>query len=112
MRLAGVRVGQVGDVRFVPPSEIPTDASRGGQVEALLAIDSTIDGRPAGERIRRDSAAQLGSPSLLGTDKLINITPGSAVSEPIREGRPIFSGSDEALFKSPDPYIQRFLRGR
>ena len=30
----------------------------------------------------------------------------------LREGRPIFSGSDEALFKSPDPYIQRFLRGR
>ncbi len=30
----------------------------------------------------------------------------------MREGRPIFSGSDEALFKSPDPYIQRFLRGR
>jgi phospholipid/cholesterol/gamma-HCH transport system substrate-binding protein len=86
VRLAGVRVGQVEDVRFVPPSEIPADASGGGQVEALLAIDSTIDGRPAGERIRRDSAAQLGSPSLLGTDKLINITPGSAVSEPIREG--------------------------
>lgn len=30
----------------------------------------------------------------------------------IRDGRIIFSGTDEALFKSEDPYIRRFLRGR
>lgn len=29
----------------------------------------------------------------------------------LREGRAIFSGSDEQLFKSEDPYIQRFMRG-
>jgi phospholipid/cholesterol/gamma-HCH transport system ATP-binding protein len=30
----------------------------------------------------------------------------------LRDGRVIFSGSDEQLFKSEDRYIQRFLRGR
>ncbi|MEJ7615781.1 MAG: ATP-binding cassette domain-containing protein [Pyrinomonadaceae bacterium] len=30
----------------------------------------------------------------------------------IRDGQLIFSGSDETLFKSEDPYIRRFLRGR
>src|SRR3982751_1869219 len=29
----------------------------------------------------------------------------------IRDGRPIFSGTDETLNKAEDPYIQRFLRG-
>lgn len=85
VRLAGVRVGQVEDVRFVAASENPSDPNASGMVEALLEIDETIDGRPATERIRRDSSAQLGSPSLLGTDKLINIIPGSAAAEPIRD---------------------------
>lgn len=30
----------------------------------------------------------------------------------MRDGQVIFSGSDETLFKSEDPYIRRFLRGR
>lgn len=29
----------------------------------------------------------------------------------IRDGKPIFSGTDEALKKADDPYIQKFLRG-
>ena len=29
----------------------------------------------------------------------------------MRQGKPIFSGTDEALRRSEDPYIQRFLRG-
>ncbi|HKR02969.1 MAG TPA: ATP-binding cassette domain-containing protein [Pyrinomonadaceae bacterium] len=29
----------------------------------------------------------------------------------MRDGKPIFSGTDEALKKAEDPYIQRFLRG-
>ncbi|GAC1446048.1 MAG: hypothetical protein NVSMB56_01470 [Pyrinomonadaceae bacterium] len=29
----------------------------------------------------------------------------------IRDGKTIFSGSDEQLFKTDDPYIQRFMRG-
>ncbi|MEJ7710784.1 MAG: hypothetical protein WKF84_13175 [Pyrinomonadaceae bacterium] len=30
----------------------------------------------------------------------------------MRDGQVIYSGSDETLFKSEDPYIRRFLRGR
>src|SRR5918912_631641 len=29
----------------------------------------------------------------------------------LRDGHPIFSGTDETLNKAEDPYIQRFLRG-
>ena len=30
----------------------------------------------------------------------------------IRDGRIIFSGTDEELFKSDDPYIRWFIRGK
>jgi len=29
----------------------------------------------------------------------------------MRQGHIIFSGTDESLQRSPDPYIQKFLRG-
>jgi len=81
VRLAGVRVGKVEQITLLPPSDVP-NAPR---VEALMTIDSTIDGRPATERIRSDSTAQQGSPSLLGNEMLINITPGTAVGQPVKD---------------------------
>lgn len=81
VRLAGVRVGKVDEITLLPPSDVP-NAPR---VEALMIIDSTIDGRPATERIRSDSTAQQGSPSLLGNEMLINITPGTAVGQPVKD---------------------------
>ena len=81
VRLAGVRVGKVDQITLLPPSDVP-NAPR---VEALMTIDSTIDGRPAAERIRSDSTAQQGSPSLLGNEMLINITPGTAVGQPVKD---------------------------
>ena len=81
VRLAGVRVGKIDEITLLPPSEAP-NAPR---VEALMTIDSTIDGRQANERIRTDSTAQQGSPSLLGNEMLINITPGTAVGQPIKD---------------------------
>ena len=81
VRLAGVRVGKIDEITLLPPSEVP-NAPR---VEALMIIDSTIDGRPANERIRTDSQAQQGSPSLLGNEMLINITPGTAVGQPVKD---------------------------
>jgi phospholipid/cholesterol/gamma-HCH transport system substrate-binding protein len=81
VRLAGVRVGKVDQIALLPPSDVP-NAPR---VEALMTIDSTIDGRPATERIRSDSTAQQGSPSLLGNEMLINITPGTAVGQPVKD---------------------------
>ncbi len=81
VRLAGVRVGKVDKIALLPPSTEPT-AKR---VEALMTIDSRIDGRPANERIRQDSTAQQGSPSLLGNEMLINISPGTALGQPVKD---------------------------
>src|ERR1043165_6808691 len=45
VRLAGVRVGKVDEVKLLPPSDQPN----GAKGEARLAIDNTIDGRPAAQ---------------------------------------------------------------
>src|SRR5919199_6554367 len=66
VRLAGVRIGKVDDVRLLGPSDNPNE-----KVEALMSIDSEIDGKPATELIRDDSTAQMSSASILGSDKII-----------------------------------------
>ncbi len=81
VRLSGVRVGQIDKITLLPPSTEPT-AQR---VEALMTIDAVIDGRPATERIRQDSTAQQGSPSLLGNEMLINISPGTALAPQVKD---------------------------
>ena len=93
VRLAGVRVGKIDEITLLPPSEVP-NAPR---VEALMTIDSTIDGRPANERIRTDSTAQQGSPSLLGNEMLINITPGTAVGQPVSDNALLPSSSSNTV---------------
>ena len=93
VRLAGVRVGKVERIILLEPSPVP-EAPR---VEAQLTIDATIDGRPANERIRTDSQAQQGSPSLLGNEMLINITPGSAVGQPVKDGDTLPSSSSNTV---------------
>src|SRR5918911_204728 len=55
------------------------------RVETTLSIDSKVNGRPVTELIRTDSKAQLTSPSLLGSDKVINIVPGTAVGAAVPE---------------------------
>jgi phospholipid/cholesterol/gamma-HCH transport system substrate-binding protein len=81
VRLAGVRVGKVDNIKLLPPSDKPDDP----KVEATLAIDNTIDGQAANQRIRTDSTVSLGSPSLLGNDKLVNVSAGTAVGQPVQE---------------------------
>jgi len=93
VRLAGVRVGKVEQIRLLPPSDVPSAP----RVEATLTIDSTIDGQPANVRIRSDSTAQQGSPSLLGNEMLINITPGTAVGQPVSEGAILPSSSSNTV---------------
>jgi len=93
VRLAGVKVGKVERITLLPPSDVP-NAPR---VEALLTIDSTIDGQPASQRIRSDSTAQQGSPSLLGNEMLINITPGTAAGSPVQEGAILPSSSSNTV---------------
>src|SRR5215211_3884923 len=93
VRLAGVRVGKVERVVLLEPSTVP-NAPR---VEAQMTIDSNIDGQPANERIRSDSTAQQGSPSLLGNEMLINITPGTAVGQPVQDGAVLPSSSSNTV---------------
>lgn len=73
VQLAGVRIGKVEKVDLLPP-----DSPEEYKVEATMAIDNELNGRPITERIRTDSTAQLISTSLLANDKTINISPGTA----------------------------------
>jgi phospholipid/cholesterol/gamma-HCH transport system substrate-binding protein len=93
VRLAGVRVGKIDRIALLPPSDVP-NAPR---VEAVMTIDSSIDGQPANQRIRSDSTAQQGSPSLLGNEMLINITPGTAVGSPVSENAILPSSSSNTV---------------
>jgi phospholipid/cholesterol/gamma-HCH transport system substrate-binding protein len=93
VRLAGVRVGKVERIVLLEPSTVP-NAPR---VEAQMTIDSNIDGQPANQRIRSDSTAQQGSPSLLGNEMLINITPGTSLGQPVQDGAILPSSSSNTV---------------
>ncbi len=80
VQLAGIVIGRVEDVRFLPP-----DDNSHAQVEAVLSVSAVIDDRPITERIRTDSTAQLIAVSVLANDKVINITPGTSKSDPVTE---------------------------
>lgn len=107
VHLAGVRIGKVDDVRLLPPSDDPNAP----QVEATFSINSEIDGRPATDLIRDNSTARLSSPSLLGSDKVINVTPGTQLGNPVRNGQLLPPGeapSDiEALTTSGNELMQQ-----
>ncbi|MGH9898188.1 MAG: MlaD family protein [Pyrinomonadaceae bacterium] len=81
VRLAGVRVGKVGKVDLRPPSDNPADP----KVEVVMEIDAVITGRPATERIRTDSVARLGSPNLIGGEKVIDISSGSVLGRSVKD---------------------------
>jgi phospholipid/cholesterol/gamma-HCH transport system substrate-binding protein len=93
VRLSGVRVGKVDKITLLPPSTEPNPQ----RVEALMVINGVIDGRPATERIREDSTAQQGSPSLLGNEMLINISPGTALAPPVKDYAILRSSSSNTV---------------
>lgn len=80
VQLAGVHVGEVEDVRFLPPDDSDT-----AKIEAIMSVSEKVDGRPITERIRTDSTAQLVATSVLANDKMINITPGTARGDAVTE---------------------------
>lgn len=94
VRLAGVRIGKVDRIRLLSPSEVGSGPSP-QKVEAFLTIDNKIDGVPAKDRIRSDSTAQQMAPSILGSEMIVNITPGTSIGQPIQENAllPSTSGS-------------------
>jgi len=90
VRLAGVHIGKVSKIVLLSPSQMGNEPNP-KKVEVHLTIDSKIDGVPATERIRQDSIAQQASPSLLGGEMMVNITPGTAVGRPVKEGEELSS---------------------
>lgn len=93
VRLAGVRVGKIDKILLLAPSSEPNAP----KVEAQMTINGTIDGKPANDRIRTDSTAQQASPSLLGNEMLINITPGTAIGQPVADGAILPSSSSNTV---------------
>jgi phospholipid/cholesterol/gamma-HCH transport system substrate-binding protein len=96
VRLAGVHIGKVEKIRLLSPSELGNEPNP-KKIDVGLSIDSKIDGIPATERIRGDSTAQQVSSSLLGGEMLVNITPGTAVGRPIKEGEELQSSAGSTL---------------
>jgi phospholipid/cholesterol/gamma-HCH transport system substrate-binding protein len=93
VRLAGVRIGRVDDVNLLPPTDNPTDK----RVEALISVDSKVDGQPITDLIRTDSKAQLVAPSLLGSDKIISITTGTSLGQPVPENHELQSTEEGGM---------------
>ncbi len=80
VQLAGVKIGKVDTVSLLPPNEAGES-----NIEATMLISSKVGGRPITERVRTDSTAQLVATTVLGNDKLINITPGTANGDAVVE---------------------------
>jgi phospholipid/cholesterol/gamma-HCH transport system substrate-binding protein len=84
VQLAGQTVGQVDEIRLIPPEQRPT----GGEAVAIwLAVDEEIR-----DQVRADSRAQVRTQGLLG-DKLIDIVPGTAEARVLHEGDTIAAAS-------------------
>ena len=96
VRLAGVKIGKVDRIRLLNTSEVGTGPNP-QKVEAYLSIDSKIDGVPATDRIRSDSTAQAMAPSILGSEMVVNITPGTSLGQPIKENALLTSTSGSTM---------------
>lgn len=88
VQLAGVSIGKVEDVKFLPP-----DSPEGERIEATFAIVKELDKRPINELIRTDSTAQLVATSMLANDKMINIIPGTPKGQPVSDNSTLASST-------------------
>jgi phospholipid/cholesterol/gamma-HCH transport system substrate-binding protein len=80
VQLAGMPIGKVEEVKLLPPGS--ADDAR---VEARFSVSETVDGEPVFQRVRTDSTAQLVASTVLGNDKVIDITPGTSAGQPVPE---------------------------
>ena len=90
--MAGVSIGKVEDVEF-----LPADTPNGERIEATLVVVEKLDNKPVNELIRTDSTAQLVATSILGNDKMINITPGSSKGSAVDENTLLASSAGNSL---------------
>lgn len=89
VRLAGVRMGQVTSIEFMPGiPEQPT--------EKTIVVTMKLNASEARNRVRTDSQAVLGQQGFLG-DRVIDITAGTAQGTPIQDGGEIPSADVAGL---------------
>ncbi len=88
VQLAGVTIGKVTDIKLLPP-----DSPEESKIEAVMSVDTMLDGKAISERIRSDSTAQLIATSVLANDKLINITPGTPEGTAVRSNHVLDSSA-------------------
>jgi phospholipid/cholesterol/gamma-HCH transport system substrate-binding protein len=96
VRLAGVKIGKVDRIRLMNPSEVGTGPNP-QKIEAYMSIDAKIDGVPATDRIRSDSTAQEMAPSILGSEMVVNITPGTSLGQPVKDNALLSSTSGSTM---------------
>lgn len=94
VRLSGKKIGDVKDINL--NAQIPTTSQQQNNVEVVMELDNTIDGRPANERVRSDSVAEMKTAGVLG-DNVIDISPGTLTGRPINNGDSIASKSARSL---------------
>ncbi len=94
VRLSGKKVGSVKDINF--SDQIPTEQNAPNNIEIVMEIDGSLDGRPAIDRIRTDSKAVLKSAGVLG-DNVIDIMPGTSAGKAIKNGDSIDSIAQKSV---------------
>lgn len=105
VQLAGLSIGKVEDVSLLAP-----DSPENEKVEATFNVSATVDGRPITDRIRTDSTAKLFATNLLGNDKLLLISAGTANGAPVEENyvlRTTTQSSINQLTESGDKLINQ-----
>ncbi|MEO8649076.1 MAG: MlaD family protein [Acidobacteriota bacterium] len=92
VQLAGISIGKVEEVKFLPP-----DSAEKDRIEAQFLVAQELDGKQITDLIRTDSTAQLIASSVLGNEKIINITPGSAKGSPVAENHILNSSTPVSI---------------
>ena len=108
VQLAGMPIGKVQEVKLRPPG-----AADEPKVEATFTVSEIVDGQPVFERIRTDSTAQLVASTVLGNDKVIDITPGTSAGQPVTENyvlRSVVPATINQLTVSGNELVQQLNR--
>ncbi len=92
VQLAGISIGKVEEVRF-----LPAETGNEERIEAEFAVQRELDGKQINQLIRTDSTAQLIATSVLGNEKIINITPGSTKGDPVEENHTLNSSTPVSI---------------
>jgi len=108
VQLAGMPIGKVQEVKLRPPGGADEP-----KVEATFTVSEIVDGQPVFERIRTDSTAQLVASTVLGNDKVIDISPGTSAGQPVPENyvlRSVVPATINQLTVSGNELVQQLNR--